>query len=266
MPSKGDIFQYVDSTNGWVNRWNLFSLGEYSDGIAGIEDYYIIGENSNYDLIIQIKKGSSGSFIYSLEGTVFKDSDWKSITTTDSLETRSFSYSNKEPNIEFDIPEQYIPGEKFDIVMISDIPITFNDPEEQFNHPDATILDQFDFSGADLGTPNIYRKLSDGDGSFSYNPQTPIDNFDDPNGESGWTVFHRTLIPSKFYLIRFSEVNQTATGFFDLTLKPGSVRGPTGKPASLDFYIPTPVQLKNYLESGNNNYLGDGNGNYLSTG
>ena len=87
---------------------------------------------------------------------------------------------------------------------------------ERFGNDDATFLDHFIFEGADLGTPNLYRKLDD-----TY-PELPIDD----DLTQGWSNLNLTTEAATIYLMRFASVNENATGIFNLTLRENAVRGP----------------------------------------
>ena len=194
---------------------SIFEITHVSgDALTDIE-YRLIGQNTAFELIFEIPPDRKGSFQVAANGDVFKVSSraWDNVTAT----PKTIVYSTAVPFIKnFDIPANYTPGEVFDVVLQFNVAATFVDPTERFGNDDATFLDHFIFEGADLGTPNLYRKLDD-----TY-PELPIDD----DLTQGWSNLNLTTEAATIYLMRFASVNENATGIFNLTLRENAVRGP----------------------------------------
>ena len=215
--------------------------------------YRLVGEGTAYELIFEIPPDRNGRFRIACDGDVLQKGTllWDNIACSQ----KTVTYDTRVPFIEnYDIPASYVHGEKFDVVLQFNVPVTFISPKEKFGSDDATYLDHFIFEGADLGLPTLYRKKNNtyptGDiGTVSdTDPAPPTADWGDPS----------TVIPSEIYLLRYAQVNTSAVGIFNITLKAASVRGPSGA-------LP-PAQERNYLADGSGHFLGDGNGNYLGTG
>ena len=164
-------------------------------------------------MIVAVPQDRSGRFSVDLAGSVFKrtDSEYDQVSAT----AVTVDYDTRVPFIEdYDVPASFTPGESFDVILQFNVPVTFVDPVDKFGSPDATFLDHFIFEGADLGTPNLYRKLDD-----TY-PDLPIPDL------SEWSNMDLTTEEATLYLMRFDPVSESAAGAFNLTLKEGSVKGP----------------------------------------
>ena len=84
-------------------------------------------------------------------------------------------------------------------------------PPERF-----VVVDFSVFEGAYLGIPNIFRKT---DNTY---PQLPISE----TLGSEWTDQDLQTVAASIYLLRWSPVDSSAEGIFNIMLKPGFVRGP----------------------------------------
>ena len=133
-------------------------------------------------------------------------------------------YISSEPYLKDSRVPLYTPGEKFDVLMLYSVP-TLIKPA-----PDGgTLLDHFNFEGADLGTPNFYRKMPlSADKTLAWKqrfdvalpPETDeIESFDNPNGEGVWTNADLTTEPATLYLMRWDPVVATASGVFSMRQK-----------------------------------------------
>ena len=233
---------------------SIFEITRVSgDSLEGVA-YRLVGEGTAYALIIGVPPDRSGALQIACSGYVLQADTllWDDITCT----VKTVNYDTRVPFIEnYDIPENYGVGEKFDVVLQFNVPVTFVDPKERFGSDDATFLDHFIFEGADLGTPNLYRKKTN---TYPMGQIGTVSDTDKKPPVADWGA-PSTVIPSEIYLLRYEEVHASASGIFNITLKEDSVRGPTGDPQF-------PAQEQNYLTDGEGNYLGDGKGNYLGTG
>lgn len=171
------------------------------------------GSDMNYTLSVQIPPDRRGVLSVSGNGQVeiASSGDIESISGMASV-----NFDTRIPRIKDLNSPRYMPESRLDLVIQFDIPVTFIDPEDRFGSPDATFLDHFLFEGADLGTPNLYRKLND---TF---PTFPIP--DDLTTE--WSDMDIITADATIYLLRYDPVNSSANGVYSVTLKPGSVRGP----------------------------------------
>ena len=143
------------------------------------------------------------------------------------------SVSNTDaPYLEnFDIPEQYVVGEIFDVVfqwsqapnMSILTPVSFIRPKPA--HDDWNILDNFQFEGADLGTPNLYRKTDNVFPTERIPAELPaewtqdgLDFITEDNKCFSWT-----RLPASIYLLRWNPV-VSGEGVFQMNVRAGAVR------------------------------------------
>ena len=77
----------------------------------------------------------------------------------------------------------------------------------------------FIFEDADLRMPNLYASS----GSTWLTEPLP-DDLDD--AADTWSPVSSTVSEASIYLLRWKEVNENGKGVFNLTLRPGRVRGP----------------------------------------
>ena len=236
---------------------SIFAVKHVSgDALTDIE-YRLIGKNTAFELIFEIPPDRSGSFKVTANGDVFKvaSSTWDPVVITPAH--KDIAYDTRVPVLEnYDIPSNYTPGAVFDVILQYDLACTVNNPIDFFGDDDATYLDFFIFEGADLGTPNLYRKTDD---TYPTLPIGTVSDTDKTPPVADWTQQHLQVTPATIYLLRWHAVNANATGVFDVTIKEGFVRGPTRDPQR-------PAQERNYLGDGSGNFLGDGKGNFIGTG
>ena len=223
----------------------IFAVTSVSgDNLHGMQ-YRLVGQNKAFELIFEIPPDRQGRFQIAGNGDVFKVSSsiWDNVVVTE----KTIAYDTRVPFIkDYDIPANYVQGETFDVVLQFNVPVTFVPPQDRFNSTDATFLDHFIFEGADLGTPNLYRKK---DNNYPTLPIGTVSDTDRTPLPSDWGP-PSTVIPSEIYLLRYPVVEDTARGIFNVTLKEHSVRGPTGSPTN-------PAQARSYI--------GDGKGNFWAT-
>ena len=193
------------------------------DELTGVE-YRLIGQNTAFALIFEMPPDRKGSFRVSASGDVYKvsSSGWDTVVLKDGNDltidhSESIPYNTKIPVLKtFDIPANYIRGQRFDVVLQYMPAVTLNNPVTHFGDSDATYLDFFIFEGANLGIPTIYRKT---DNTF---PELPIAE----NLGTAWTDQALQTVDATIYLIRWASVENDATGIFNITIKPQFVRGP----------------------------------------
>ena len=186
------------------------------DALQGI-DYRLVGKGTDYELVFEVPPDRAGRFSIAVVGYVFKTASriWDNVIAT----PLTVPYNTSVPQLKtFDIPADYTPGERFDVILEYDADCTLNNPVAHFDDDDATYLDFCIFEGADLGVPNFYRKT---DNTFPTLP-LPADLGTD------WTQDDLQTVEATIYLLRWDAVSLSAVGIFNMTIKPGFVRGPTG--------------------------------------
>ena len=188
----------------------VFAVARVSgDALAGIE-YYLLGEGTAYELVFTVSLDRRGSFRVSADGNVLKVATgvWDNVVAT----AITVAYNTTVPEVKrYDIPANYRPGEKFDVVLELNTSSTVSPAPAE-----GTFLDHFIFEGADLGTPNLYRKT---DGTY---PNLPIG----ADLGTDWTQVDMTTVEATIYLLRWSPVVGNPQGAFNLTVRPGAFRGP----------------------------------------
>lgn len=183
------------------------------DALAGIE-YVLLGKGTAYKLVFTVPPDRKGAFRISGNGDVLKtvSAVWDNIVITNTGGNIEVDYDTSVPELKrFDIPADYTPGEKFDVILQLDTPSTVSPAPTG-----GMFLDHFIFEGADLGTPNLYRKT---DGTY---PQPPIA----ADLGTDWTQDKLTTENATIYLLRWDPVVGNPEGIFNLTIRPGAFRGP----------------------------------------
>lgn len=222
----------------------VFEITQVSgDALAGIT-YYLVGENTDYEAVFKIPQDRSGSFRISANGDVLKTATgiWDNVI----MQPKTVDYSTAVPKLKnYDIPEYYVRNVRFYVIFQFDTDCTVNDPITFFGDDNANYLDFFIFEGADLGTPNLYRKIDD------VYPTLPLP----ASLGTDWTQADLQSTEATIYLLRWDAVNGSAEGIFNITIKPGFVLGPV----TLPIVGPT----GDYIDDGDGNYVTDGNENYI---
>lgn len=192
---------------------SIFEVSHASGDALTDVTYYIVGTGTAYELFFQIPPDRNGSFNITANGSVLKNATkvWENVAASPA--TFTVNYDTRVPRIvNFDIPKNYTPGQKFDVILQFNTQVTLS-PLPQGS---TSFLDHFIFEGADLGQANIYRKTND-----TY-PTLPIA---DPL-PAEWVNTNLTTETATIYLIRFPSVDANATGIFNMTMKEDAVRGP----------------------------------------
>lgn len=186
------------------------------DALTGIR-YVLLGEGTAYELVFTVPPDRRGSFKISAAGDVLLATGiYENVVAT----AKTVAYDTSVPRLKnYDIPEDYTPGEIFDVILQFDIKCTLNNPQEHFGDEDARYTDFFIFEGAVLNTdpPNFYRKTDD-----TYPSELPLLK----DLGTDWTQEGLEKEEATIYLLRWNEVQPDAEGIFNLTMKPGFVRGP----------------------------------------
>lgn len=190
----------------------VFSIIRVSgDDLDGVE-YQLFKLGAEYRVAVSLPPNRKGSFKITTRGSVLKaDNSWDTLTEVE----LTVNYDTSVPKLKnYDIPADYTAGGIFDVLLEYDVDCTLADPTEEYG-ADATYLDFFIFEGANLGVPNFYRKT---DNMFPTPPlpaELPAD----------WTQDDLQTADARIYLLRWYPVER-ATGIFNMTIKPGFVRGP----------------------------------------
>ena len=150
----------------------------------------------------------SGSFQVAANGDVLLATGiWDNVVVATSA---PISYNTTVPQlVDYDIPENYTPGEGFDVLLLYQTKSTLA----------ATPLDALIFEGADLGTPNLYRHT---DATLAALPMQPLPE----TLGADWETDNLDTTDATVYLLRWDTVDMAATGIFQMTISPGFVRGP----------------------------------------
>ena len=208
----------------------------------------VIGKGRAFEVVFAVPPDRSGRFQISAVGDVLKTSTniFDNVVAT----PITVMYATMVPEIgDFDIPASYALGSPVDIFVAYNIIVTGWNANNTITNPGI-----FELEGADLGTPSAYKwvgssvpdfktlsrmmpNLRNNTGQYDINannaallnlgwqvldtppagvPATEDNNFDDDgtwHGESG-----------QYFLVRFS--NPQEPGIFNLTERPGIVRGP----------------------------------------
>ena len=211
---------------------SIFEVKHISGDALTDIGYRLIGKNTAFELLFEIPPDRSGSFQITANGDVFKvsNSTWDNIAIT----AKTVNYGTLAPRIvDYDIPENYTVGEKFDVKIDVGTVATglhANNVQDVFILEGAANL---------MGTPTPYKWT----GTKAPNLQTVLpdaltgtdwqqltappagkptpgrNNFDADgqwHGESG-----------QYFLVRWT-VDKGTTGIFSMTLRENMLRGPTG--------------------------------------
>lgn len=194
-------------------------------------NYRIIGKGRAFEVVVEVPPDRKGSFAVSITGTVLNPStrEWDTVTVTASTVT----YDTRIPRIvDYDIPADYTPGEKFDVKLDVGIVATglhANNVQDVFILEGAANLmgtpTPYKWTGTE--PPNLQAVLPDDLTSTDWTalespdanlPRTKENNFDEAgeqwHGESG-----------QYFLVRWT-VSENTTGVFNMTLREGMLRGP----------------------------------------
>ena len=206
-------------------------------------EYYLIGSGADYKLIFVPKKDISGVFEIGFIGEVTKENGL--VMEEVVFANIQVQYNTKIPNlIDYEIPASVIEG-VWDVYFEYDEEIT------------GVNIDKFIQEGANLFAPAIYRYIGSGviDIHASPTPQTASDvnsisDLNDVEGDwvkldidSGVSPNENEIssaanadfeddgntTPSRYFLLRFVNTQShidSITGSYNLTIPPGTVRGP----------------------------------------
>ena len=202
---------------------SIFNITRVSgDALTGV-DYRLVGEGTSYTLIIEVPPDRKGSLQIECDGDVLQADTllWDDITCS----TKTVDYDTRIPFIKsINMPRNYVHNAIFDVVIQFTVPVTFINPTTRWpGEQHATFLDHFIFEGANLGTPNLYRKKNN---TYPTLPIGTVSHTDQTPPTADWEIVSSTVSDSEIFLIRYNAVNENTKGTFNLTLREGSVQGP----------------------------------------
>ena len=210
---------------------SVFEITRVSgDALTAIE-YRLVGQNTAFELIVEVPPDRSGSFQVAANGDVFKVSSsvWDDVVAT----AITVNYNTTVPHIvDYDIPANYTPGQHFDVRIAFNVLVTGLHANN--------VQDVFVLEGAAnmMGTPTPYKwtgstapnlqaavpdDLSGTDWEQLVAPPagtpTPGTNGFDDDGQ-----WHGSANEGQYFLVRWT-VQEGTTGIFSMTLRSGTVRG-----------------------------------------
>lgn len=215
---------------------SIFEITHVSgDALTDIE-YRLVGQNTAFKLIFEVPPDRKGSFQVAANGDVFKVSSgtWENLVIT----SKTVNYNTSVPRIvDYDIPENYTPGAKFDVRIAYNVQVT--------GLSDNNVHQVFILEGAAnvMGTPTPYKwtgtkpsdlraflqedlpdDLTSTDWQQLQSPPTGVPttaaNLFDENG-----FWHGAANEGQYFLIRWI-VDANTTGIFNMTPRDGMLRGP----------------------------------------
>jgi len=217
---------------------SIFEITHVSGDALTNMEYRLVGENTAFKLIVEIPPDRKGSFQVAANGDVFKvsSSTWENVVITPTSKT--VNYNTVVPRIvDYDIPENYTPGAKFDVRIAYNVQVT--------GLSDNNVHQVFILEGAAnvMGTPTPYKwtgtqpsdlraflqedlpdNLTSTDWQQLQSPPTGVpttaENLFDENG-----FWHGAANEGQYFLIRWI-VDPNTTGIFNMTPRDGMLRGP----------------------------------------
>lgn len=189
------------------------------DALAGL-DYYLIGKDTDFEIIVTVPPDRSGSFQISANGDVLLSTgSWDTVAAT----ALTVTYNTTVPRlVDFDVPGTYAFGENFDVRL------AFNTIVSGW-HANNSFTEIWIEEGARLGTPTPYKWTGTSPPDFTTAVPDDLTGTDwqalatPPPGHQG--EFHGE--EAQYFLMRIEVTNADATGIAQFTLRPNSsLRGP----------------------------------------
>ena len=212
-----------------ANAKTVFPITHLSgDDLAGIE-YYLLGENTAYELVFTVPPDRSGRFQITANGDVLKIATgvWDNVVAT----PLPVAYNTTVPKlVNWDIPANY------DLGSPVDVRVAYNSVVSGW-HVNNTQTEIFILEGANLGSDLPYKWTGSAPPNFKAPVPADLTGTDwqllktppagDPtpnqNGFDADGQWHGE--EGQYFLIRFP--NPQEKGIFNLTPRVGGVRGPT---------------------------------------
>lgn len=185
-------------------------------------NYRIIGKGRAFETIIEVPPDRKGSFSVAMTGTVLNTlREWDTVTVAASTVT----YDTRVPRIvNYDIPAEYQIGEPFSVRVALNVPVTGWHANNTFTEGGIFLPE-----GAYLGAELPYKWTGTSPPDFTVPVPDDLTNTDwqllatPPGGHQG--EWHGA--EGQYFMIRFSEVDENATGIFQMTLREENpLRGP----------------------------------------
>ena len=176
----------------------------------------INGDGTDWTLTLTLPLDIDGDIEIDVRGEVFKESTMVYDTVT--IPALTLAVNTRVPEvIRREQPGTYTHGAEYDVVWQFNVAVQFYNPEDFYNSPDATPLDFFVFSGAQLGQPAF--KIWTGTGF----PALPLpdtlpaewEDLDIQNPQS-----------SDVYLFRYLAIGDTVEGASLVEVKEGTYYNP----------------------------------------
>ena len=201
------------------------------DALTDIE-YRLVGQNTAFEVVIEMPLDRKGRFQIAANGDVLKVSTgvWENLSIAT---PKTVSYNTIVPRlVDYDIPANYTPGEFFDVRVGYNVRVT--------GLSDNNVHQIFLLEGAadTMGTPTPYKwtgntppdfEVSVPDDLTGTNWQqlqsppagvaTTAENDFDENG-----FWHGAANEGQYFLVRWT-VQEGTTGIFSMTSRSGTVRG-----------------------------------------
>ena len=200
------------------------------DALTDIE-YRLVGQNTAFEVVIEMPLDRKGSFQIAANGDVLKVSNgvWENVV----IPPITVNYGTRVPRlVDYDIPANYTPGKNFDVRIAYNVRVT--------GLSDNNVHQVFLLEGAadTMGTPTPYKWIGDTPPDFEVAvpddltgtdwqqlqsppagvPITAENDFD----ENGF--WHGAANEGQYFLIRWT-VQEGTTGIFSMTSRSGTVRG-----------------------------------------
>jgi len=227
----GEIAVPVDFGEAVVaNAKTVFEVTHVSgDDLAGIE-YYLLGENTAYELVFSVPPDRAGSFQIAANGDVLKTATgvWDNVVVA--TETLTVAYNTTVPKlIDWDIPANYSLGAPVDVR------VAYNSVVSGW-HINNTQTEIFILEGANLGSDLPYKWTGSSPPNFKEPVPADLTGTDwellatppagnptpNQNGFDADEQWHGE--EGQYFLIRFPDPQEI--GIFNLTARVGGVRGP----------------------------------------
>ena len=193
------------------------------DALAGL-DYYLIGKDTDFEIIVTVPPDRNGSFQISANGDVLLSTgSWDTVVAT----ALTVTYNTTVPRlVDFDVPGTYAFGENFDVRL------AFNTIVSGW-HANNSFTEIWIEEGARLGTPTPYKWTGATPSNLRSFLQEPLPDdltgtdwqplSEPPGGHKG--EWHGE--EGQIFLMRIEVTNADAVGIAQFTLRPNnSLRGP----------------------------------------
>ena len=200
------------------------------DDLSDIE-YRLVGSDTDFTLIIENPTDRSGCLSLDLAGSVFKrtDSTYDQVSAT---AVKNVDYSTVVPRIDWEAPDTFTPGDKYDVRAAWNVPVT------GFSNNRLSDVLEFEGAAVAMGAPTAYKWTGSSAPDFSvavpddltgtdwvqlanapaYDPNNPGEDFSEDGIWQGEEL--------QYLLLRYQRVPEGTTGLYTVRDKFGTIRGP----------------------------------------